>query len=628
MASPSHLCSSSTVAAGPDGQQRFTIVAPSPIVLPTRFADAAFLHVLVTHPESLIPPGKSLRAALLRPEGAANANEESSGNAPESLQSAVEKIVHRAFWDEAGESLSDTEPSKQIARLRLLYKDLYTALEGLLPKSHPSYVRLADPLSPTPAPLQSARNHLLELTTALQERCAPARDAQLSSIRSVLENGNASDLPSRLVQAIKQILEVSVVMKKDLSNAILGAVKDDDLEKEILRMARVEERRAILEIYGAKSIKDRWKSWLSSDGTESNSGRNENDWVRRLVMALGADVPISCLLPSGNSSASETPSAPPQSSGSSNEVPPIFALSSSDLFHIQNHIQALVIVAVLRTLVPHPRSTFTSSSFANISAATSSPSNAAKPLFQGSSEEASETRTFADRVLSLLMIEVDETSEDAGTTKLINLADEVLREHRRLQAVHAASSSEIDSSPLPPIDEQTIRSRVDALLKPSNPVFILLRKRLLDTLADSLIYALQTELEKRERDDGRRLPEAIKTGREMERQTKRPRLNFSYSGSSGSESDLDLKERGHLRRLIEEITRSGRVQTKGYEDPVLARGMGEVLGELSDVVEWVRDTWADRGFGLEGLDRDVRVTESDADEAVKGKEKEDGPGGT
>ncbi|KAL5521921.1 hypothetical protein ACEPAF_1775 [Sanghuangporus sanghuang] len=625
MTSPSHPRSSSTVAAGPDGQQRFTIVAPSPIVLPTRFADAAFLHVLVTHPESLIPPGKSLRAALLRPEGAANSNEESSRNSPELLQSAVEKIVHRAFWDEARESLSDAEPSKQIARLRLLYKDLHMALEGLLPKSHPSYVRLAAPLSPTLAPLQSARNHLLELTTALQERCAPVRDAQFSSIRRVLEIENTSDLPSRLVQAIKQILEVSEVMKKDLSNAILGTVKDEDLEKEILRVARVEERRAILEIYGAKSIKDRWKSWLFSEGTESNSGRNENEWVRRLVMALGADVPISCLLPS---SASETPSAPPQSSGPSNEVPPIFALSSSDLFHIQNHIQALVIVSVLRTLVPHPRSTFTNSSFANIPTATSSPSSAAKPLFQGSSEEASETRTFADRVLSLLMIEVDETSEDAGTTKLINLADEVLREHRRLQVIHAASSSATDEPPLPPIDEQTVRSRVDALLKPTNPVFILLRKRLLNTLADSLFSVLQTETEKRKRDDGRHLPEAIKTGREVETQAKRPRLNFSHSTSSGSEPDLDLRKRGHLHRLTEEIVRSGRVQAKGYEDPVLARGIGEVLDELADVVEWVRDTWADRGFALEGLDRDVRVTESDADEAVKGKEKEDGPGGT
>ncbi|KAL5480535.1 hypothetical protein ACEPAI_1805 [Sanghuangporus weigelae] len=626
MTSPSHPRSSSTVQAGPDGQRRFTIVSPSPIVLPMGFADAAFLHVLVTHPESVIPPGKSLRAALLR--GAANSNENSGGNAPESLQSAVEKIVHRAFWDEVRESLSDSEPSTQIARLRLLYKDLHTTLEGLLPQSHPSYVRLTDPLSPTPAPLQSARNHLLELTTALQERCAPARDVQLSSIRNVLEIENASDLPSRLVQAIKQILEVSEVMKKDLSNAILGAVKDEDLEKEILRMARVEERRAILEIYGAKSVRDRWKSWLSSENTESNIGRNENEWIRRLVVALGADVPISCPLPEGNSSAFNTPSASMQSSSPSNEVPPIFALSSSNLLHIQNHIQALVIVAVLRTLVPHPRSTFSNSSSSHTLSGISSPSSASKPVSQGSSEETSETRTFADRVLSLLMIEVDETSEDAGTTKLINLADEVLQEHRRLQAIHAASSS--DKSSLPSIDEQTIRSHVDALLKPTNPVFILLRKRLLNSLADSLISVLHTEREKRERDDGRRLPDAIKTGREVERQTKRPRLNFSHSTSSGPESDLDLKERGHLLRLIEEVIRSGRVQAKGYEDPVLV--IGEVLGELADVVEWVRDTWANRGLELEGLDGDASVSEAAektaTNEASKDEEKEDESDGT
>ena len=81
------------------GQQRFAIIDPPPIVLPSRFADAAFLHVLVTRPESVTPPGKTLRAALLRAESSTSADE-ASGNAPESLQSAVEKIVHRAFWDE------------------------------------------------------------------------------------------------------------------------------------------------------------------------------------------------------------------------------------------------------------------------------------------------------------------------------------------------------------------------------------------------------------------------------------------------------------------------------------------------------------------------------------------------
>ncbi|THH04928.1 hypothetical protein EW145_g5162, partial [Phellinidium pouzarii] len=92
-----------------------------------------------------------------------------------------------------------------------------------------------------------------------------------------------------------------------------------------------------------------------------------------------------------------------------------------------NRLKALVIAAVLRTLVPlRPHL-----SPSNNLRTQSSSRDQTTGNIDGISADPDE-RTFVDRILALLMLEIDENAPDAGSTKLIHLADEVVREHQRL----------------------------------------------------------------------------------------------------------------------------------------------------------------------------------------------------
>lgn len=73
---------------------------PNDTLLPLELLDALnqtyFLHLLVNHPEKVLPPGKSLLSVMLKPE---RAREKTEGELP-TIQEKVEEVVHRAFWDE------------------------------------------------------------------------------------------------------------------------------------------------------------------------------------------------------------------------------------------------------------------------------------------------------------------------------------------------------------------------------------------------------------------------------------------------------------------------------------------------------------------------------------------------
>jgi hypothetical protein len=56
---------------------------------------AYFLHVLATDPAKLIPPGKSLLSMMARSEGAPVPD-----TAETALHDRVERVVHKAFWNE------------------------------------------------------------------------------------------------------------------------------------------------------------------------------------------------------------------------------------------------------------------------------------------------------------------------------------------------------------------------------------------------------------------------------------------------------------------------------------------------------------------------------------------------
>ncbi|KAH8111593.1 hypothetical protein DFH11DRAFT_1612459 [Phellopilus nigrolimitatus] len=555
--------------------------------------EVAFLHVLATAPDKVVPPGKSLRAALSSPEAAHALNQsgppdgQAASGAPPTLQATVEEIVQKAFWDEAMESLADPAPARQLTRLKRLYADLHTALLSLLPPTHPSMVTLAAPLSPTSAPLVSAVRHLKQLAAALKTRCAPVRDPDLNAVIAILSpitpSGSSSDsdndsstpmtLPACIVAAVKELLRLADVMKADLASVAFSVVSDEELADEVSRAAQEKERKVVLALYGAQGGRERWHTWLAdADSEPDDMERQDAHWVRRLVQALGSDVAVSCPLPNPSQSSSSSTTGPGSGTdalANTNVLPPQFLFSTNDLLRLQNHLQALVIAAVLRTLVP-----LRSHSNAANASIEISPSNSLSDQNFTNAEE----RTFTERVLSLLMIEIDETSQDSGTTKLIHLADEVVREHRRLSNSQASDNpnTTTPASPHQP-DEQMLRNSVDALLSSTNGVFILLRRRLLGALASSLASALQSQ----ERARAAHVPDTMQTGRDRKRLRPDPSLCIRLPSSQAQ-----AQRHGDLRHAI-----TASEQVKGYDDPVLRRGVGVALGELADVVEWMRGTW-------------------------------------
>ena len=464
-----------------------------------------------------------------------------------------------------------------IPRLQSLYQDLAGYYKGVLPLNHPAMIPFRVPLPPTTAALLTARQHLSQLAATMLTRCAPVRDATLKKTLDELADERRETLPERLVEAFKDLFDLGLLMSTDLSRAMLASVSDEKLDVEVLRAAREKEREIISKVYGLRVVCQKWRMWLEEVETRPEG----QSWTRRLIRALGEDVAVSCPLP-------------PDSQDVKNALPPVFFFTLFDLIYLQNYLQALVIAAVLRTLVPLRRSTAPSASLTS-----SSP----QPMDIDGMDTDIADRTFTERVLSLLSSEVDDITSNPSIptqTKLAHLADEVDRELREREYQPPTTKP---SSQDPPI--LSTKDKVEKLLHPENPVFKLLRKRLLDTLAD----AMERIMEAYERQDtytGRtRVPQTMKTGRDR----KRPRVNhepgvLQVLGLDTSDAFARPKEVGTLRRFfashIKDQTKTIKIEPKGYEDPVLRKGIEKAMCDLADCVEWVRDVW--KGLGLKGID--------------------------
>lgn len=296
----------------------------------------------------------------------------------------------------------------------------------------------------------------------------------------------------------------------------------------------------VSEVWGKGAVRDSWKAWVEElvprqASLQSDSSKHRRRWVARLVQALGSTSAVGCLLPShpptstSNGSTYSATSPSSDTEPKQNALPPTLFFVTPTLLHIQNFLQALTIAAALRSLtrLPPPSPTTPSSD-------------------------------FMERIWTLLHAEVE---RDEGT-KLINLADEVVRARRLASASTAPSPEPTTSAELSKDEEERLRAAVDRTLKPADPVFALLHKRLLDALLAALDKPAAT-------DESARVPEQMRTGRE--RPGKRPRLELS-------------REREDTK---------ARLVVKGFEDEVLVRGVSEALRKVRGVIEWTQTTWAD-----------------------------------
>jgi hypothetical protein len=480
---------------------------------------AYFLHILANDPSKVLPPGKSLLSVLSRSHV-----RQRRDDVPASLQEKVEEMVHKAFWDEvpcpsqgppplayfrfyqALGTLSSREPSMQLPRLKLLLKDLHTALLPLFPAEHTVLAILSEPLPPTSSPLLTTVNYFREVLTALHERCAPARDAYINSLSASLTDppSDISGLAKLVIETARSLLKLAETMKDDLSQFVLGTMGEAQLAATITDQAQTQERALILDLWKQNAIHEEIATWMAnlSQPYAAIVAPSSRKWVLRLVQALGATDPVACPLQTKPLVPEDT--APPPVP---NTLPPPFFFSTPELLYIQNFLQAVVIASALRTLLP---------------ASVSPPDD------------------FMYRIWSLLLSSVNEDDlvEDA---RLVNLADELIR-----------ASSLTDTGP----EAVKLRAAVARTVRTSDPVFLLLQRRLLFALAECLVL---TPVSKKD------APAELRTGR----------------------------RKGIPNATGEKHTETEVLEVKGFGDPVLNEAMQDVLGRLRATVVWIESIWKD-----------------------------------
>ena len=307
-----------------------------------------------------------------------------------------------------------------------------------------------------------------------------------------------------MVEAIRSILKLAETMKDDLSQFVLGTMGEAQLARSVADEARTRERALVLDLWKQSVIREDIAGWLAdlSPPYALIALPPPRRWVLRVVQALGVTEPVACPLPT-KSLDPENNLPPPVP----NMLPPPFFFSSPELFHIQNFLQAIIIAAALRTLVP---------------ASVSPP------------------RDFMYRIWTLLLTSINEEDLEQDT-RLVNLADELIR---------ASTVTDIEAM-------KQLRAAVARTVRTSDPVFLLLQRRLFSAFAERLVRSQAPN----NRND---TPAEMRTGR----QERPPNV-------TGEQSRTELLE------------------VKGFGDPVLTDAIQEVLGKLQRAVLWIGSIWAD-----------------------------------
>jgi hypothetical protein len=236
-----------------------------------------------------------------------------------------------------------------------------------------------------------------------------------------------------VVETIRSILKLAETMKDDLSQFVLGTMGEAQLAAAVADQAQTQERALVLDLWKQSVIREDIAAWLAdlSPPYTPIVAAPPRKWVLRLVQALGAMDPVACPLPTKPLS-SENGLPPP----APNTLPPPFFFSTPELLYIQNFLQAIIIAAELRTLIP---------------ASVSPPDD------------------FMYRIWTLLSVSVNEEDPEQDT-RLVNLADELIR---------ASSLTDVEAT-------KQLRAAVVRTVRPSDAVFVLLQRRLLSALAERL----------------------------------------------------------------------------------------------------------------------------------------------
>ncbi|KAF8633425.1 hypothetical protein AX17_004596 [Amanita inopinata Kibby_2008] len=511
----------------------------------------------------------------------------------DSLQKRIRKVAHKAFWDEAVESLSSPQPSTQLPRLGLLYADLKDALSPLFSSDDPTIRTLSSPLAPTTSSLHSTICFLKDLLLVLKRHCAPVRDNMIDELLVQLDRCpspslimNADDIRKRnralakvVIDVIQSVVEISEIMKTDLNKFVLGAMSEEQLRGVAFQHAKIRERELVLSLWSGPDkpaqqvVRERWRSWVEKlDGfMQIDADHQENKWRFRLLQALQTPTPVSCSVPTPMASAhaldaQDTQNAHELSAKQGNVLPPQFLFTTPSLISIQNYMQALVIVAALQSLLRIPTL-----------------SSASAPSLKSTNPSMRIVSNFVHRVWQLLVSEIEKdyptvrSPADIDDTKIMHLADELVHTRRML-------SSDVTTD-----EEARLRTATEKVLQPQDPVFLLLLKRLVHVMAERLISSCTPMPQTGSpisRGNKYRVPEKLKTGRDNlgDKIGKRPRLVLQ---SATVDNDLGSFHTGAGWAEATVVT------PKGFEDPVLAREVDRLCSRFTNCITWIEEVWGD-----------------------------------
>lgn len=475
--------------------------------------------------------------------------------------------------DQTAEKLSSPEPSEQNVHIKRLLNDIREAISPLLPPEHPLLHVLSLPPAPSISPLHSFIGTLKEVLTTLRQRCAPIRDGEVDAELLKLDNPppkepsvfqsyiddrrpegrgavNVSPIARFTVQSLRAILNIADRMKSDLHDFLLGSMTEEQLQALVMREAKLRERDLVIRLWslhgqdidrrGEEIIRDQWRRWCKE--TEDTDALSQEDrWKARLLRSLAMPTAVSCVPPQ-NLIARDIDIT----STNENGLPPQFFFSAPSLYQLQDYLQASVIAAALRSLTRLP------------------PPSSLPPA---SSVQAS-AQGFMQRIWTLLQAELDVSVDTKPVTdsslKLVNLADEVVRARRLV----------VES--LDPSEEQRLREAVNRTLQPSDPVFLLLQKRLMNALLEGIVA-------KESPNGGVQVPGNMKAGRGLPDRHAEKRMKLI----------IDDEDLANVRTMSPPKFTGLRHPIKGFDDPVLSKAVDEAFGKLTRIVEWIENVWGD-----------------------------------
>lgn len=514
------------------------------------------MYSLANFPSKILPPGNTLSSLLKAATAEKGKQVEVLEEDVNSLEARVRRTVESAYFDNIKSILSSINSSQE-EKNSLWYQclnDLWEASSSLIPSRIKEKAALQIEftlISNFSLPVATSTLH--HLMSTLAKLTAPIRDTQVYELLSSISLPSSTPTPSsstvtpttklsslllpspaltvsELISAVQSTLAFTKIMQSDLDQFKKNLVQatpptEYELNGLVAFEAKRREREVVERYYQnlGLELNKEMRDWIRRNGgSESNGSSAEAtnlsdrsvEVSNGLVGTIFAEVAVE--FPSSSSNSSSTLAS------STNVLPPIFIIPSPTIYRLQNQVQALIILACLLSLAP------------------------------------TSTEATAERLWTILTFDLSSstaaTSED---TKLINLSDEIIRSTMESNNFSDPEKLEIE------IDR--IRKGVDRIIKYTDPVFGLLRTRLLLAMKEGLQSTCDSNLV-----DMTDTPAIMRTGRTI--------------GSTPSE----------ITAAPEFQSRVFLPLVKGFDRySVFTREMLIVAQELESVLNWSLDTWGD-----------------------------------